>query len=408
MKIMQINVVYPSGSTGKIVKDIHMQLIKNGNKSIVCYGRGPKVDESGIHKIAPELIMKLQSLRSILTGYAYAGCYYSTSNLISIINKERPDVVHLHCINGYMVNIYKLLEFLKKTNIPTVLTLHAEFMHTAGCGYALDCEKWKTGCGNCPQKGSGRPSSRFFDRSNNEWQLMKRAFDGFDNLVITSVSKWLHDRASKSPFFLNKNMQVVLNGIDTEDVFKPTDTTDLRKKYNIQSEKVVLHVTASFTNPIKGGKYVIELAKRLSHENIRFIIVGFNGDRSILPANITAIPNTKDQNELAAFYSMADITLLTSLKETFSMICAESLSCGTPVVGFEAGAPETISLEPYSEFVKQGDVFTLTNTVTQWIDKKQELVDVISKKARKVYSKELMYEEYFGIYLKLIGGGYKI
>jgi glycosyltransferase involved in cell wall biosynthesis len=376
-------------------------LIENGNKSVVCYGRGNKIIEKNVYKIAPELIMKFQSLRSKLTGYAYAGCLYSTYKLIRIIKKERPDVVHLHCINGYMVNIYKLLAFLKYNNIPTVLTLHAEFMYTAGCGHAMDCEKWKTGCGSCPQKGSDRPSSKIFDRSASEWKLMKNVYNNYNNIVITSVSKWLHDRAIQSPFFADKNMQVVLNGIDTENVFKPTDAIELKKRYNIQTEKVVLHVTASFTDSIKGGKYVIELAQRFLHENIRFFIVGFNGDKSILPSNVTAIPNTKDQIELATFYTMADLTILTSLKETFSMICAESLACGTPVIGFEAGAPETISLKSYSEFVKQGDIVALESTVIKWLNKKQEFKDLISSDASNVYSKKYMYNRYYEIYSRI-------
>lgn len=402
MKIMQINAVYPAGSTGKIVKDIHTQLINCGHESIVCYGRGPKVIEKNVYKIAPEYVMKMQSLRSKITGYTYGGCIFSTSSLINIIKKEKPDVVHLHCINAYMVNIYRLLEHLKNNNIPTVLTLHAEFMYTAGCGYALDCEKWKTGCESCPQKGAGRPSSKIFDRSNQEWQLMKKAFDGFDNIVITSVSKWLHDRAKQSPFFTDKNTKVVLNGIDTDNVFKPIDYTELKEKYNITNEKVILHVTASFTNPIKGGKYVIELAERLKNKNIKIFIVGFNGDKNILPSNIIPVPNTKDQTELAAFYSMADITLLTSVKETFSMICAESLACGTPVVGFKAGAPETISLKEYSEFVTQGDVDTLKEVVEKWINSNSNNRNDISQVAKKYYSKHKMASSYMSTYEELM------
>lgn len=406
MKIMQINAVYPTGSTGKIVKDIHTQLINCGHESIVCYGRGPKVREKNVYKIVPEFIMKTQSLRSKITGYAYAGCLLSTSSLINIIKKEKPDIVHIHCINAYMVNIYRFFEYLKFNNINTVLTLHAEFMYTAGCGYALDCEKWKKGCGNCPQKGKGRPSSKIFDKSAEEWKLMKKAFEGFDNIVITSVSKWLHDRAKQSPFFTDKKMQVVLNGIDTKNVFRPTDFTQLREKYNITNEKIILHVTASFNNPIKGGKYVIELAKKLKNRNIKVIIVGFNGDKNILPSNIIQVPNTKDQKELAAFYTMADLTLLTSVKETFSMICAESLSCGTPVVGFEAGAPETISLNEYSEFVSQGDIDALKEVVEKWIDSNSNNRNDISQVARRYYSRHKMASLYMGIYEEFINGVY--
>lgn len=402
MRIMQVNVVYPKGSTGKIVKDIHKQLLENNHESIVCYGRGDNVSEIKAYKIAPEFIMKLQSLRAKITGYAYAGCYYSTYNLMNLIKNERPDVVHLHCINGYMVNIFKLMEYLKRNNIPTVLTLHAEFMYTAGCGHALDCGKWKIGCGNCPQKGAGRPASKIFDRSTEEWKLMYRAFDGFNKIIVTSVSSWLHDRAKQSPFFLDKTMKVVLNGIDTNNIFKPTGFTELKKRYRLQDEKIILHVTANFKDPIKGGKHVIEIAERLKDERIKIFIVGFSGDDSKLPSNITAITKVGDQRELAAFYSMADLTLLTSVKETFSMICAESLACGTPIVGFKAGAPEAISIKRYSEFVNQGDMDALEYSIRKWINRKQELGEDIYNEARRKYAKERMYEEYLYIYRGLI------
>ena len=84
------------------------------------------------------------------------------------------------------------------------------------------------------------------------------------------------------------------------------------------------------------------------------------------------------------------------------MICAESLACGTPVVGFQAGAQETISIKKYSEFVKQGDIDALENAIRQWLYKKQEYGDSISIEASKVYSKELMYENYSNLYKGLL------
>ncbi len=404
MKIIQINAVYPIGSTGKIVHDIHTHLLENGYESVVCFGRGKALNEQYVYKIAPELIMKLQSLWSKITGYAYAGCYISTKNLINIIKRERPDIVHLHCINSYTVNIYKLLNFLKVNNIPTVLTLHAEFMHTAGCGHALECEKWKIGCGRCPQAGNGRPSSKIFDRSAQEWRLMAEAFDGFNNLIIVPVSGWLLDRAKQSPFLKEKEFVVVTNGLDTVNTFRPTDYSVIKKTHKIKNEKVILHVTPNFLSPIKGGNYVLQIADRMLSDNVKVIIVGYNSDISKLPKNVIPVKYTENQAELAVYYSMADLTLLTSKKETFSMICAESLACGTPVVGFEAGAPETISLGDYSAFTRQGDIDALEILVKKWLNKKREYGygDAISTTASKVYSKTSMCEKYIKLYQRCL------
>ena len=405
MKIMQINVVYPNGSTGKIVKDIHDQLIKINHKSLVCFGRGAEVSEKNVYKIASEFIMKAQSFRAKATGYTYSGCFFSTRNLINIIRNENPDVVHIHCINGYMVNIYKLLNYLKNNRIATTLTLHAEFMYTAGCGHALDCEKWKSGCGNCPQrKNGGRPASRIFDRSANEWKLMKNSFEGFDNLVVTSVSEWLNNRAKESPFFKDKELKVVLNGIDTANTFIPSEFEKLKEELSLKDEKIVLHVTANFKDPIKGGSYVMEIAKRLEKYNIKFIIVGPNSKTDNLSDNVITLSKTENQKKLAELYSMADITLLTSLRETFSMVSAESLSCGTPLIGFKAGGPETIAIKNFSAFIEQGNIDMLEKAIIENLEMKNKFSEAIAKEAKLKYSKERMFNQYFSIYNNLLEG----
>lgn len=397
MKVMQVNVVYPVGSTGKIVNDIHKQLLEDGHESIVCYGRGIEISESNIYKIAPEFIMKMQSLQAKMTGFAYGGASYSTNRLIKIIANEKADIIHLHCINGFMVNIYRLLEYLKEKKIPTVLTLHAEFMYTAGCGYSLDCEKWKSGCGNCPQRDGGRPASVFFDKSAQEWMLMKKAIEPFDNLFITVVSPWIYKRAMSSPFFKNKKIHIILNGIDTENVFRPHV---LKRDFEMDNKKIVLHVTASFKNPIKGGEYVIRLAEQLPE--IIFIIIGFDGDKKRkLPANIYTVSKIENQQNLAKYYSLADLTILTSKKETFSMVCAESLACGTPVVGFKAGAPELIALKEFSEFVDFGNIDFLKTAILRWINKKN-MQENIYEKAKSLYSRRIMYEKYVNLYKQCI------
>lgn len=397
MRVLQVNVVYKYGSTGKIVYDLHTMLTQNGQESIVCFGRGETSNDPNVYKVSSEIEGKLQALYSRISGFAYTGSYFSTSKLLGIIKSTCPDVVHLHCLNGHFVNNYRLLDYLKSNNIKTILTLHAEFMHTAKCGHAYDCNRWKTGCGKCPQLKNG-PSSWFFDRTAEEWRLKANVFSGFNNLIIVPVSQWLFDRATQSPFLRDKSFVVIGNGIDTKNVFRPTNFSKLSQKHLILNEKIILHVTASFKNPIKGGKYVFELAKRLKTENIKIIVVGYNGDGANLPENVITVRHTENQNELANYYSLANLTLLTSERETYSMICAESLSCGTPIVGFMAGAPEQIALREYSEFVKYGDVDALEVTIRRWLNKIKPPKEKISAEAGEHYSRETMYKKYFKLY----------
>lgn len=114
MKVLQVNCVYGVGSTGKITAEIHSGLQKNGIDSIVCYGRGESTEQIGVYKTCGELYSKINHFYAKLRGQLYGGCFLSTDKLIAIIKREKPDVVHLQCINGYFVNIFKLLGWLKK------------------------------------------------------------------------------------------------------------------------------------------------------------------------------------------------------------------------------------------------------------------------------------------------------
>lgn len=399
MKILQVNCVYKKGSTGKITYDIHSELLKQGIESVVCYGRGEKINEPHVYKTCGEVYSKINHLLSEFTGVMYGGCFFSTNKLIKIIKKEKPDVVHLQCINGYFVNIYRLVSWLKKHDIKTVLTLHAEFMYTANCGHALDCDKWQTGCGHCPRLKQ-ETKSFFIDGTHKSWMKMKKAFDGFnDNLVVTSVSPWLMERAKLSPILNDKKHEVVLNGVNT-DVFHFYDTSELRSQMGLTGVKVIFHATPSFDdniNNIKGGYYVLKLAEKMLDENVKFVVAGNYPEGLKVPPNVILLGKVSDQEQLAKYYSMADVTLLTSKKETFSMVTAESLCCGTPVVGFKAGAPEQIAIDDYSKFVTHGDISALYTVVCEMLNNnfsKQKIAHI----AQENYSKKTMVGNYVDIY----------
>lgn len=404
MKILQVNNVYKKGSTGKIVYDIHSELIENKIDSIVCFGRGKEIHESHLHKICPELYSKINHFLANVTGVMYGGCFFSTKKLIRIIKKENPDIVHLQCLNGYFINIYYLIRWLKTHNIKTVLTLHAEFMYTGGCAHAYDCVKWKDckGCNNCP-RWKAETQSYFVDRTNYMWKKMYNAFSGFDdNLAVVSVSPWLMGRAKESSILKEKNNIAILNGLDTKIFnYREKESSQLKAKLKI-NRKVIFHVTPKFSldsEHIKGGSYVYQLAKTMN--NTLFIIAGDYPNDIIFPANMLMLGKITDQNVLAAYYSLANITLLTSKRETFSMVVAESQCCGTPVIGFKAGAPEQIALSEYSSFVDYGDMVGLKNKVLQWLMNEYDPIR-ISNEAKEKYSKSKMCNQYIELYKSIL------
>ncbi len=397
MRVLQVNTVYKIGSTGKIVYQIHKQLLDYGHESFVIYGRGKNISEPNVYKTSPYWEGKLQALYGRVSGDFYGGAFYATYKLIKRIKRIAPEVVHIHLMNGNYVNNYRLLTFLAENNYKTIITLHAEITYTGICEHAFDCERWKIGCGKCPQVLK-KYKSLFFDRTAMEWQKKAKAFAKFSSLTIVSVSVWLQNRAKQSPMFKNRNFYVVGNGVDTA-IYQPVDAESLREKLGLTNQKVILHVTPSFKSRVKGGKHVIEIAKRLQNEDVKVIIVGFDGYRGQLPSNVITVNHTNSQQELAQFYSLAKITLLTSKLETFSMVCAESLSCGIPVIGYKAGAPEQIAISDYSEFVTNGDIDALEKAVKYWLAKDIQPQNVVQKVNNR-YSVMNMVEGYKRIYKK--------
>ena len=391
MKIFQINCVYGRGSTGTLTRALHRGLTGLGEDSRVIYGRGEDTEEVGVSRLGSELYGKANGLRARLSGLMYGGCELSTGRLITLLRDERPDLVHLQCINGTFVNVYRLIDFLKREGIPTVITIHAEFLYTANCSHAYDCDKWKTGCGACPNPRV-QTHSWLFDASAASWKRMAEAFDGFEKLSVVSVSPWQRERAEQSPFFRNARHRVILNGVDSV-VFRSVPERERREHVRI------LHVSPHFDpspGHIKGGEYVLRLAERLG-DRAEIQIVG-PAEPCRAPENVKLLGAIWQPKELAKLYSQADLTLLTSRRETFSMVCVESLCCGTPVVGFAAGGPESIALREYSSFVPFGDEDALYKAV---LTPPPGTAERISRAAAERYGLERMIEEYLDEYRKV-------
>ena len=407
MKICQINCIYGIGSTGKITRDIHLSLLRQGFDSIVIAPlKNRFTNDQGVFVVSNKLIAYTSALLKRCLGMQFDWAHIQTLRIIGILRRERPDVVHLQCINGNNINIYMLLRYLAKNKIKTLYTLHAEFPYTGGCGNTMDCERWRTGCGHCPNLKAGTQSP-LIDGTHRTWVKQKKIYTLFetDNLHFTAVSPWLLSQANQARMIGRFDKSVVMNGVDTEVFRYEMSNGEWRKRLGLsESEKILLYVTASFyphEDNLKGGRFILELAQRLKETGVKIVVAANYGDGTNLPDNILYIGRTNSQKELAALYSEADLTIITSRNETFGMPVAESLCCGTPVVGFKAGGPESISISEYSEFAEYSDVDALEACVDKWLNKDVDS-ELVSQKAIKKYSKEEMTCNYITQYKKLI------
>lgn len=396
MKILQINSVCGIGSTGRIATDLYKVLKDQGHECKIAYGRGNAPDDIESIKIGSKFDNYTHVFKTRVFDKHGFGSVSATKKFIEEVEEYDPDIIHLHNIHGYYINIEILFNYLKEVNKPVVWTLHDCWAFTGHCAYFdyVRCDKWKIGCNKCNQKQC-YPTSNILDNSKFNYEKKKELFTSIKNMTIVTPSKWLVNLVKQS--FLGKYpVEVINNGIDLG-IFKPTES-NFREKYNLQDKFIVLGV-ASVWEERKGLKYFIELSKELS-DDYKIVIVGVTEkQKKDLPKNILAITRTNNVKELAEIYTIADIFVNPTLEDNFPTTNLEALACGTPVITFDTGGS--------SECIKNENGFIIndanTNQLIKYINR-----NIINKfkadniiKSSKIFDKNYKYLEYINLYIKL-------
>ena len=289
MKILQINSVCGSGSTGKIAVEISDYLDSLNIENYIAYGIGNS-NRHNTYKIGNRIDNHLHSFMSrkfCLQGY---GSIFSTIKFIKYIKRINPDIIHLHNIHGHYLNFPILFNYLKKSNVNVVWTFHDCWPFTGKCAHftKAKCYKWKTHCQNCKQLNTYPDSIR--DRTFKNFNDKKEYFTSIDKFHIVTVSNWLKETVENS-FFKGKNIKCIYNGIDTN-VFKPVQST-LRKKLGIENKFVILGV-ASVWNSGKGLNEFIELSKKIDDDSVIILIGLLDEQIEDLPKNMIGISRTEN------------------------------------------------------------------------------------------------------------------
>ena len=406
MRVLQINVSVNVGSTGKIAHEIGMQIQENGGTSMIAYGRGYKASSSQTIQIGSRLD---QGLHLLGTRIFDAHGLYSTGATRAFIGKIKQynvQLIHLHNIHGYYLNYIALFDFLKELSTPVVWTLHDCWAFTGHCAYFshVACEKWKTSCFKCPLKKT-YPASMFVDGSKRNFRIKKSSFKGVGNLTIVTVSQWLQKLVTQS-FLGDYPVQTIYNGINT-DVFRPLEKRVCEAtltKYQIK-QKFVLGVSNIWTER-KRLKDFIEL-RRILDPRITIVLVGLNQSQiKKLPDNIIGIMRTDDQEELAQLYSSAELFVNCSVLETFGLVTAEALSCGTPVVVYNTTASPELVKEGNGHIVEPGDIQHLEGVISKVLMMKEADRVQLSIKCREsavsMFDMRKQNQKYISLYKKLI------
>lgn len=398
-RIIMINCSHKEYSTGTIIEGI----VKNLSEYYEFYSfaeMGERKNFGGRHEflIAPHWLLWIHNKIAQITGLYFWFGIFPTWNVIRRLKKIRPDILHLHCPNMGTVQLPMLLKYAAKNQIPVMMTNHCEVYYTSGCWHSYECLAFVEGCEQCGQRREQRKP----DLIKAEWKVLRKCYSNLNKHTMVAVSPWQRKRLDIAGLARKARRVTILNGIDTDIFRERTDSGQQIFRKNILQETgqcyshTILHVTSSFSmdeQDLKGGRHLVALAEKM--KPILFLVVGSSNirDASILPENIRFMGYTADQKELSRYYSMADLTVLTSRRETYGMACAESLCCGTPVVGFENGGSDSIADERFSAFVPYGDVNRLAEEVEKWLDFKRHHVP-FGDRERELYGMDAMAKKY--------------
>lgn len=397
MKVMQINSVCGIGSTGRITTDIHNILIEQGHESYIAFGRYlPKNCDNSI-RIGSKIDNYTHVAKTRVLDKHGFGSTQATKEFINKIKDIDPDIIHLHNIHGYYINVEILFNYLKEANKPVVWTLHDCWSFTGHCAHFdyIGCNKWKTRCFNCPQKQE-YPRSVLIDNSEWNYNKKKATFSDIKNLTIVTPSNWLADLVRDS-FLNNYDVVTIHNGIDLS-VFKPIES-DFRKKYKLENKLMILGVS-SVWNEKKGLNTFLNLANRLD-DSFGIVLVGLNSKQlRDLPTNIIGVEKTNDIEELSTIYSSADLFINASVEETMGLVTVEALACGTPAIVIDSTA--------LPEVVNDRCAYTVKDSVEEIIKKIYQLkkYNHFTKdeciEHSKQFNKSYMINNYLNLYRKLV------
>lgn len=403
--LLQINVSINSGSTGRIAEEIGQKAIALGWKSYIAYGRSAQPSKSIAIKVGSKLGVLFHLLHTRLFDNHALGLSSkrATKKLIKQIEEIKADIIHLHNIHGYYINVKVLFNYLSKADIPVVWTLHDCWSFTGHCAHfeAVGCEKWKIECHSCPLTKS-YPASIRIDNSTNNFRVKKRLFNSLSNLTLVPVSNWLKELLPYS-FLSNIPAQTIYNGIDLS-IFKPNKVTNgAGIKYKILEEKLVLLGVSNIWTGGKGLNDFIELSAMIDSNTI-IVLVGLDKKQiSQLPKNIIGIERTTNQEELAELYSLATLFLNLTYGDTFPTTNLEAIACGTPVITYRTGgSPESI-INQTGFVVEKGDFNGVLKAIEEVrLKGKEYYTNNCREYAEKHFNKNDRFQEYIDLYENLL------
>ncbi len=402
MRILMVNVQIGSGSAGTIVSDLYHGIVANSDDCKIAYSRGNTKDipEENTIKIGNKYDSYMHAVKSRLFGSTATYSKRVTQEFLSRVGEFKPDIIHIHGLYGYYINMEMLFQYIHENRIGLVTTLHSCWDFTGHCCYFdyAGCEEWKNKCNGCPQKKS-YPKSSFIE--NTEKNLVEKhiLYHLLEKVMIVSPSKWMDGLVNQSILSDLKHI-VINNGIDLNRFHKTIDVNYINE-LNINNDWPTVLSVASLWDKRKGLDDVIEFARFARTENINIVVVGLSEKQlEDLPENIVGIRRTDNIEQLISLYSYATVLFNPTYEDNYPTVNLESIACETPVITYHTGGSGECTMNGmFGSIIEKRDYKELL----------QILYSIHSGEKRYCFSdlsgigKEKMIASYLDVYRNLVG-----
>lgn len=387
------------------MQEIGELAMANGWESYIAYSYG----RDGVKPCASELVpvgskasVAWHGLVTRFTDRHGLASDCATKAFIKRIEEIKPDVVHIHNIHGYFLNYKLLFDFLSKSGIPVVWTVHDCWLYTGHCYYYsfVQCNKWQNGCGNCPQQRAF-PTSWLVDRSARNYCDKKAAFTSMpkDKLTIVPVSQWIKGELDRS-FLAGYPMKVIHNGIDL-DIFKVYDAAEVREKYALGDKRIILGVASIWCRE-KGVDDFVKMAQMINDDEVIVLVGVDEKTKALLPPEVVAIARTENIGQLAQLYSAAEAFVNPTWQDNYPTVNLEAIACGTPVVTYRTGGSIEAVTDDTGFVVEQGNVTGLLGAVREIAARGKEFYRPHCREyALQHFDKKDRYADYLKLYERL-------
>ncbi|MCR4603054.1 MAG: glycosyltransferase [Prevotella sp.] len=317
---------------------------------------------------------------------------------------QEADIIHLHWVNQGLLSL-KDIERIFLSGKPVVWTLHDMWPLTAICHHAYECEGYRNACGQCQflrRPGRNDLSAKVFRKKR---QVLQKAH----NVTFVTVSEWLAGRARNSALIGSFPIKVIPNVLPLQQ-FTIINRIDARTSVDVEAKYVIAFGAARIDDPIKGFEYLVEALRLLTadgrHRAADFCLLLFGEVRDASVLNSIPVPYSHlgyidDVYRLSLVYSASDVTVSSSLYETFGQTLIEAMACGSVPVSFDgAGQADIISHQQNGYLAERLSASSLAEGIAWGLHCSLSAQDLRRSVVRR-YSENAIARQYSDLYQKM-------